>query len=103
MQAYSNLNTINMKIAIFINDNKMKELNINAVNVFVFTIENEKVTGVENETLYNKNHNYISLWLINREVNEVYIQYTDNQFKILLENINIVVNHMKAYDYPLKI
>ncbi len=76
-----------MKVAMFIKDEKLDRINADAVRVLVFDIEGNKIVGIEEDCLYKKNLNFLSVWLLNKRINVVYIQETndgvDNYFKKL--------------------
>lgn len=84
-----------MKVAIFVRDDKMKRLNINAMHVLIFNLENDKIIGMEDDYLYKKDPNYISLWLITRKIRIIYVQDIDNASRNYFKSIGIAVKTLE--------
>lgn len=84
-----------MRVALFVRNNNMKAIKINAFNVLVLDIEDNTIIGMENDCLYNKNINYVSLWLINKEVSTIYIEESNEEIIKFFEKIDITVKTHK--------
>jgi len=85
----------NMRVAMFIRNNNMKAIRIDAFNVLVLDIEDNTIKGMENDCLYNKNINYISLWLINKEVSIIYVEDADDDLIKYFKRLDITVKKHK--------
>lgn len=68
-----------MKIAMFIQDDKMKNIDVNAFNVLIFKRQDDTILGIENEYICNRDINYITLWLLDRKIDVVYIAEKDSE------------------------
>jgi len=80
-----------MKIALFLNDVRLKALHVNALSVKIISISNNEIEGVEDHSLYSKDLNYISLWLIRREVNVIYLHNADDDIRAFFNRIGVEV------------
>jgi len=91
-----------MRIAMFIKNNEMKPMNVDAVNVLLFEIINNTIKGMESNCFYNKNINHISLWLINKEVNIIYLEDADSDLISYFKRLDIIVKkHEDIKDNPI--
>lgn len=91
-----------MKVALFIDDDKMRTCNIDAMNILTFTVEDGNIAGMEQDILYNKDITYLSVWLLDRDVNEIYIQNSNNELKAYFKLMGIEVKtHDDLKDHPL--
>jgi len=91
-----------MKVAMFVRDEKMRALNTEAMQAIIFHIDNDLITGVEHEHLFCRNLNYISLWLINKQINEIYIREADDKIRDYFKKMDIIVKtHEDISDNPL--
>lgn len=63
-----------MKIAIFVKNERLNDSNNNSMRALIFNVEDEKIIGMEDAYLYNMDTNYISLWLISRQIYVFYIR-----------------------------
>lgn len=80
-----------MKIALFLNDEKLKAINVDAMSVLIIEMLNDTVVSVENNTLYSKDPNYISLWLLRKHVNTIYILSADDNIRGYFKRIDVEV------------
>ncbi|MDU1906461.1 MAG: hypothetical protein E6772_16950 [Dysgonomonas sp.] len=81
-----------MRIAMFLKDENMRTLNAESMRVLIFSTKDDAVTGMEEHRLYNKNPNYLSVWLLNKQIDIIYIREAD-------EN---VVNFFRKMDISVK-
>jgi hypothetical protein len=80
-----------MKIALFLNDEKLKAMNAEAFAAFLLEIADNIIVSVENDLLYSKNLNYISLWLLKKQVNILYILSADDTLRSYFKRIDVEV------------
>ena len=80
-----------MKIAIFVNDDKLKAIHVNATSVLVVEMIDDTVASVENDTLYSMDLNYISLWLLGKQINVIYILSADDDIRNYFRRMDIEV------------
>lgn len=84
-----------MKVALFVKDDRTTTPDLRAVKVLVFSMENEIVTGMEECYLFSLNVNYVSLWMLNKQINVVYIPEEQPAATVYFRKINVLV---KTYD-----
>jgi len=84
-----------MKIAMFLKDENMKKINVASMRVLVFTADNGFVTGMEEHKMYNNNLNFVSIWLIDKQVDTIYLQAASEEIVIFFRRMNITV---KTYE-----
>lgn len=79
-----------MKIVIFLNNDSLgcifNQENLQAV---IFSLENEKVTGVENEKLINIDINYITLWCLSKKIKEIYTKEITHDEREIFHKLDI--------------
>lgn len=79
-----------MKTVVFLNNNSLgcifNQENLKAV---IFSLENKKVTGVENEKLINKDINYITLWCLSKSIKEIYIKEVTYDERAIFQKLDI--------------
>lgn len=80
-----------MKIALFLSDERLKAINIEAMSVLILEIADGTIANVENNSLYSKDPNYISLWLLKKRVNVIYILNADDCTREYFKRIDIEV------------
>jgi len=91
-----------MKVAMFIRNTDMEAMRVEALNVMVFDIDNNTIKGMENDCLYNKSIDYISLWLINKKIDTIYIEESDEEITSYFNKLNISVKtHNDLEQEPL--
>lgn len=62
-----------MKTAIFLSNGCLgKTTNSTKLQVVIFTLDNDKVSGVENEIFLNKNIDCLVLWCLSNGINQIY-------------------------------
>lgn len=94
-----------MKIVIFLNHNEIGCIvNQKDLHAVIFTIEDEKVTSIEDEYFLNNNLNYLSLWCLSRNIDEIYTKEIDttNRMIFLKWNIKIKTLNELGDDYLYK-
>lgn len=80
-----------MKIALFLKDEKLKAINVDAMSVSIIEMSDDTVVSIENNTLYSRNPNYISLWLLRKQVNTIYILSADDNIRDYFKRIDVEV------------
>ena len=61
-----------MKVALILKDDARQEEDIQT-QAIVFDVEDERVIGVQNETICSNDVNYLYIWAMCKRVNEVYL------------------------------
>ncbi|HCO67262.1 MAG TPA: hypothetical protein DIT04_05835 [Dysgonomonas sp.] len=84
-----------MKIALFLKNETLKVLHADAFSVLVIQMSNQSIESVENHSLFSKDPDYISLWLIRRQIDTIYIQNADQDIKDYFRRINVEVNSFR--------
>lgn len=84
-----------MKIALFLRDEKMKAFNMKAVRVLVCNMMNDSIADLEENSIPSLNINYVSLWMLNKEINVIYIPEEQPDATEFFKKIDISV---KTYD-----
>ena len=91
-----------MRIAVFLHNDNLKVLNKDAVQAFAFDVNNDLIISIGQETLITSNLNSVSLWLLNKSIEEIYITTINNTAKCYLERIGITVRSMdELKDNPI--
>ncbi|MBB4035592.1 hypothetical protein GGR21_001485 [Dysgonomonas hofstadii] len=80
-----------MKVAIFVKDEKISSISPDAFYVLVFTLNEDIIIGLEIENFYNNNIGYISVWLLNRKVNVVFMESAEDGIRYYFSQMNIEV------------
>lgn len=73
----------------FIKNGRTSTANPNSMKVLVFQVENEKIISMEDSCIYNTDPNFISLWLIARQINIFYMQHISQEHKAFYKTIGI--------------
>lgn len=80
-----------MKVALFFSDEKLKAINVDSMSVLIVEMSDSTIVSVENESIYSRDLNYISLWLLKKQVNTIYILNADDDIKNYFKRIDIEV------------
>ena len=80
-----------MKVAIFLKNNKLTMLHETNVRVVIFTIEEDKVIGVENRILEKQDGESILNWLNHNYINQIYLSEIDDQIHHIMKTQHIRV------------
>jgi len=85
-----------MRIALVLKQQKKQsEVDGHISQAVIFEVENDKVVGVENESVNAGNLNTLFTWALTRKVKEIYIPEVDDWVKLLFQLIGVT---MKRYD-----
>lgn len=84
-----------MKVAMFVKNERMARPNSEAMCALIFNIEEGKITGMEDVFLYNMTVNYISLWLLARDINVFYILDIKEEDRSFFKKIGITAKTFK--------
>lgn len=88
-----------MKVAIFMNEEKMDQLRIEMMYALIIDIRKNIVYKKEEVCFHEKNINYISLWLLNKEITLIYIRDTNKEIYSYFSKIGIEVKtHLEIPD-----
>jgi len=79
------------KIAIFLNKDKLDIFTRYTIHIIIFNVINESIRDINNEFLAKKDINYISLWLLRANIEEIYVQDVDQQAMQYFGSIGISV------------
>lgn len=91
-----------MKIALFLASETMNTLDKGFVQTVIFKIRDGLIVGVEKEFLSVKNINVLTLWLISKEIEELYVEEVEEQVKAYFERISIKIKTFKEMkDHPI--
>jgi len=80
-----------MIIATFLDNIYNKKMLEGILYAFLFRIENGQIKAIGEELIKTHNINYICLWLITKEVQEIYYDYFADKEKILIQRIGIKI------------
>jgi len=86
---------IEMRIALVLRQKKQDEMNGHISQAVVFNVENDRVIGVENETVDLSNLNSLFIWVFKHRVKEIYIPDVDDWVKLLFHAVGVTI---KRYD-----
>ncbi len=85
-----------MKIVMFLKYKKEEGIyDEDIIDALTFDVSGRKVCFFRQEYLYSKNINYISLWLLNRQIPEVYVREADDKTRLYFKRIGITI---KSYE-----
>lgn len=84
-----------MKIAMMLNSDKFSILDKDIIHAFILDIEDGFVVSIDDEFLTKKNVNYISLWIISKQIKELYLQSVDDATRSYFERLGVAV---KTYE-----
>lgn len=80
-----------MRIAMFLKDENLKRINVESIRVLIFTMSADLATGMEEHKLYNKNLNYISVWLLDKKVDTIFVREADEDVIEFFRKMDISV------------
>jgi len=80
-----------MKIALLFHDEKLKALRVDALSVLIVEMGGDTIENVENHSLYSRDLNYISLWLVIRHIDVIYLHSADGDIRDFFKRINVEV------------
>jgi len=84
-----------MRIALLLKSRKQPMSGNSLEQAVVFSLEKDKVVGVENETIDSEDVNFLTSWAQTKKVKEIYTPYVDEQLRLYLDRTGISV---KGYD-----
>lgn len=84
-----------MRIALLLRSKKQPKDEKNVEQAVVFDVENDKVVGVENDTLRSKGVEELKFWAQTKRVKEIYSPYVDEQVRTFFRKLGITI---KGYD-----
>lgn len=87
-----------MKVALFIKKNELTVLHEEKARVVVFDIKEDKVVGVENVFLENKNNDSIANWLKQNSIKQIYLSQIDIQTYQKLNSKDIKVKTLESIE-----
>lgn len=70
--------------------NKKDDLK-NCFHILLFEIRDKQIMGMKDEYLYNKDVNYLSLWILKQNVKIIYVQETDEETKMYYKKFDIEI------------
>lgn len=85
-----------------LNSTKYDILDKDIIHAIILTLKDGIIVGFDNEYLNRKNINYFSLWLITREIKEIYIESADAAARAFFDRMEITVRtYEDVKDNPL--
>ena len=87
-----------MKVALFLKKNELTVLHEEKARVVVFDIKEDKVVGVENIFLENKNNDSITNWLKQNSIKQIYLSKIDIQTYQKLNSKGIKVKTLESIE-----
>ena len=87
-----------MKVALFIKKNELTVLHEEKARVVVFDIKEDKVVGVENVFLENKNNDSIANWLKQNSIKQIYLSQIDIETYQKLKSHGIKVKTLESIE-----
>jgi len=91
-----------MRFAVFLENINFEHLDPRVRRVFLFEREEEVITAVGEELLTLYDLNYLLLWLLGKNVKQIYVNNIDGMVKWQIEYIDIIVSELKEIkDNPL--
>ncbi|MCC8142514.1 MAG: hypothetical protein LUD02_00225 [Tannerellaceae bacterium] len=79
-----------MRVALVLKQDKQEEVE-NTQKVVVFTVQENKVVGVENETVDTAKEGHLSLWALTKKVNEIYMPAITESLQKLFHAIDVTL------------
>ncbi|MCC8197123.1 MAG: hypothetical protein LIP06_00700 [Tannerellaceae bacterium] len=83
-----------MRVALFLKQDP-KEGVENTGKVVVFTVKENKVVGVENDTVDIEKSGHLSLWALTKKIDEIYIPVINDSIEKLFLSLGIT---LKSYE-----
>jgi len=80
-----------MKVALFLNDEKIAEKDTDVILIIILHLTNNAIIEIEKEIIIKKDINYLSLWLLTKHIQEVFVMDIDPMVKKLFERLGVVV------------
>lgn len=84
-----------MRIALLLRSKKQPKEEKNVEQAVVFEVENDKVVGVESETLKSKDVEELESWALTKKVKEIYSPDVDEHIRIFFQQLGI---NVRGYD-----
>ncbi len=80
-----------MKVALFLTDEKIESHDMETIPVMILSVNNEVINDVEKDIIVKKDINYLSLWMLTKKIEEIYVMDIDSLIKKLFENLGVKV------------
>ena len=91
-----------MNIALFMHDEKIDGSDTGIMPILILRTSERAVVEVGKEIIVKKDINYLSLWLLTKQIKEIYVQDIDPVIKSLFEKLGITVRrHGDVVKNPL--
>jgi len=91
-----------MKVALFLKDEMFNESETEVIPIIVLHLTNNAVAEIEKDIIVKRDINYLSLWLLTKQIKEVYVMDIDPVIKRLFENLGVTVRkHNEIMKNPL--
>lgn len=84
-----------MKIAMLLVCGQLNNLDEDVVYAIVFEVKNSIIISVDNDLLNKRNINYNTLWLLKRNIKELYVESVDDTARTYFERLGITI---KTYE-----
>ena len=80
-----------MKVAIFLGNENFDMLDNNVIQAYTLNVEDRLITSIGNEILTTRDVNYITLWLLSKQIKVLYAKDVDEKAKDLLAKIDVEI------------
>lgn len=81
-----------MKTVLFLNEGYLGDITKHTrLQAVIFSMQNGGISGIENECLYNKDINYLTLWCLSKDVKEIYTQNIHPEDKKTFQKLGISI------------
>lgn len=91
-----------MKIALFINSEKINGTDADTIPIIILHIDNHSVVEVNKDFVVRKDINYMALWLLVNKIRELYVTDIDPIVKKIFEKLGVTVrNYQDIEKNPL--
>ncbi|MBB4037028.1 hypothetical protein GGR21_002942 [Dysgonomonas hofstadii] len=80
-----------MKIALILKEEKIEDPTADTIPVIVLHTDNKSVIDVEKDFILRKDINYLALWVLTKNIKEIYLMNADTMVKKLFEKLGVTV------------
>jgi len=80
-----------MKAALFLTDDRIENHELGMIPVMILRIHKESVVEIEKDVIVKKDVNYLSLWLLAKKIDEIYVMGIDPLIKKMFENLGVKI------------
>ncbi|MCC8134480.1 MAG: hypothetical protein LUG96_08495 [Tannerellaceae bacterium] len=81
-----------MRIALVLKEDAQDSMTTTTSQAVIFNVVNNKVVGVENETLESQKIHNLSVWAVCKKINQIYVPEVNESLKNMCNKIGVVVD-----------